>query len=656
MTKCYVLVLTCLWIIPNSLSSSTETISPIGDLVHTIIHSNWKTLEDRSDLISDKTIEQKQARIFQKIQNVTQVLRKIEEAISSISYTLFFDVALLAARTTTEQLLFCNFFLYMQQIEIEYDRLQMYSTEGKSVNSTNMINFAKAAVSDQFLSTLTFTERIDQMIVPKCIRYKSYDGILQLLTDNEDAFDEISSKIGQSPNQLLCNFFNKIAIVRIKGYAVIKLSYAILEIHEKGYYLTESNSAIAKIRKKLQELVWEIIPTAGKLSRHYWRSDPKDYIRGENYLEISRLLQGYIVNENILNKGTSCYGQCDKFDDINIVNCKNDPFCRKQPRCNGNVHSCRSIQKVDMHICLAPTGTSRRYDYIEYKNHETLGVKSNCPTPIVNVNAWIRWCPYCMCYCDDAGVYSHRFFSLRPAVSDTNNNKVVTGIRFVKRNRMIHLQVQQGEILPYGVINATSLEWVPINNFKITDRYVHNKQDYLKMTWKDKAVDLHVIEVDNKDQHHPQVLTGVRFSAVKSKPSPRDERFHLNLEIQTRKLNFKSGKLFPLQDASVWLRNTNTEFSRDNPRTKIPTGDLDIPTRAKSKNTVVSKGNQFVEFAHTDMIKDAGQTTIPFIDSQDVVTKVPTPLIGAGLYYKSIQGYGGFIGLKIVTYDFTQHL
>lgn len=91
-------------------------------------------------------------------------------------------------------------------------------------------------------------------------------------------------------------------------------------------------------------------------------------------------------------------------------------------------------------------------------------------------------------------------------------------------------------------------------------------------------------------------------------------------------------------------------------RTKIPTNDLDIPTRTKSKNTIVSKGDQFVEFTHTDMFKDAGQTTIPFIDSQDVVTTVPTPLVGAGVYYKSTPGYGGFIGLKIVTYDFTHHL
>ncbi|KAI4457294.1 hypothetical protein MML48_8g00010322 [Holotrichia oblita] len=526
-------------------------------------------------------------KIFQKIQNVNEVLRQIEEPISSISYALIFDVALLSARTTREISSFYDFLFYMQQIEIEYNRLQDYSTEGKMIYAITLINFARTAVSCQVSSTLMLIEKIHQLVVP-ISRYGSRSGVLKLLANNEDTFDDFVQITGESPNQLLFNLFNKIALTQIKGYVLVQLSYAILEIHRK---------ANGKIRIILNQLSQETIQTAAKLPRHYWKPDPEEYIRGENYLEISRLLQGYI-----------------------------------------------------------PKGTSRRYDYIEYEYYKTLGVKSNCSTPIVKVNAWIGWCSYCMCYCDDEGAFSDRYFSLRQAVSDTKNNKVVTGIRFVKRNRIIHLQVQQGELLPYGVINATSLEWVPIDNFKITDRYVYNKQDYLKMTWKDKAVDLHVIEAVNKIQNQPQVLTGVKFFVVTMKPNPKEERIHLNLEIQIGKFNFKSGKLFPLQEASVWLRNTNTEFSPHNPRTKIPTDDLDISTRAKSKNTVVSKGNQFVEFAHTDMIKDAGQTTIPFIDSQDVVTKVPTPLIGAGLYYKSTQGYGGFIGLKIVTYDFTQHL
>lgn len=35
---------------------------------------------------------------------------------------------------------------------------------------------------------------------------------------------------------------------------------------------------------------------------------------------------------------------------------------------------------------------------------------------------------------------------------------------------------------------------------------------------------------------------------------------------------------------------------------------------------------------------------VPFIDTQPVVSKVK-PLVGAGIYYKTSPGYGGFIGM-----------
>ncbi|KAK9746573.1 protein of unknown function (DUF4803) [Popillia japonica] len=556
MTKFWALILALAWIIPNSLSSTEQTFPSIADLAQTIIKSDWKML-DHSDIESNKTIEQKQTRIFQKFKQVSEILRQLEEPISAISY--------------------------------------------------------------------------------------------------DDVFDEIIRISAQSPHQYLYNLFNKIVITEIKAYVVIQFSYAILEVHAGGYFSTESSLANEQIRYILQKLLQETIQVTGNLSRHYWKDDPVQYRKGENYLEISRLLQGYVINEKILNNGKSCYGKCETFKEVDIVKCHNDPFCRKQSRCGGKVYSCRSLETIDMQICLAPAGTSRRYNYIEYANHNTLGVKSTCPTPKINVKAWIGWCPYCMCFCDDEGMFSDRYFSLKGAESDTENNKVVTGIRFAKKNKIIHLQIQQGEILPHGLINATTLEWVPVNNFKINDRFIYNGQDYLKMTWKDKTIDLNVIDVDNTHRHQHEVLTGVRFFAYRSGINPNDKPMHLKFEIRMTKFHFESGQLF--KNANDWYRNYKTEFSPV-PRTKIPTNDLDIPTRTKSrtksKNTIVSRGDQFVEFTHTDMFKDAGQTTIPFIDSQDVVTTVPTPLVGAGVYYKSTPGYGGFIGLKIVTYDLLQ--
>lgn len=66
--------------------------------------------------------------------------------------------------------------------------------------------------------------------------------------------------------------------------------------------------------------------------------------------------------------------------------------------------------------------------------------------------------------------------------------------------------------------------------------------------------------------------------------------------------------------------------------------------------------NQYIEFTHSGMDADVAQTTIPYLDAQDVVPNPPVPLIGVGLYHKATRGNGGFIGPKVFTYDVTQHI
>jgi hypothetical protein len=50
------------------------------------------------------------------------------------------------------------------------------------------------------------------------------------------------------------------------------------------------------------------------------------------------------------------------------------------------------------------------------------------------------------------------------------------------------------------------------------------------------------------------------------------------------------------------------------------------------------------------------QTTIPFIDAQPVRPRNGAWLTGVGLYHKGQQGYGGYVGLATLDYDFSRHL
>lgn len=69
-----------------------------------------------------------------------------------------------------------------------------------------------------------------------------------------------------------------------------------------------------------------------------------------------------------------------------------------------------------------------------------------------------------------------------------------------------------------------------------------------------------------------------------------------------------------------------------------------------------SNSDEFIEFTHTDFDKDAAQSTVPYLDAQSVTPNVHIPLSGAGLYYKTSWGSGGFIGPKIITYDYSKHV
>lgn len=63
-----------------------------------------------------------------------------------------------------------------------------------------------------------------------------------------------------------------------------------------------------------------------------------------------------------------------------------------------------------------------------------------------------------------------------------------------------------------------------------------------------------------------------------------------------------------------------------------------------------------MEFGPTDLDLDAGQTTIPYLDTQLVAPQPPVPLAGIGIYHKGRDYSGGFIAPKVFTYDFSKHI
>ncbi|KAL1497457.1 hypothetical protein ABEB36_008426 [Hypothenemus hampei] len=447
----------------------------------------------------------------------------------------------------------------------------------------------------------------------------------------------------QSPQQVLYNLYEAIATTELKGQIMVQFSYMMLRLYGKGNFTKEAEHSQERYQERNNNAANIARSAMQKMSRELWKCDPKKHIKGETYEEITNLLQGYVQNEVDLNPDGTCRENCAEYTFTKSHGCYQNLYCRQQRSCSGKIIDCQFFDS-DMWICNANPLSGRRYEYIEYENGRVLGRKQGCSRGTTKVDSWWRWlfwhCSYCFCLCDEQGPMSDRYFNMRSSISDIDNNKVVTGLRFVKHNRIIHLQIQQGELLPRMIINASTLEWKPVEDYKITDRKIFNGQDYHTMSWEKRRVDLDDLEADEG-----HVLTGVRFKEIGS---------HLNLEIYTTKFDFVTGKLKP--EVSRWKDNPNTDVSVNKPRTKVHLVHPDIPTRTTSQSIPTSHTDQYIEFTHSDIDRDAAQTTVPFLDAQKVESLNAVPLTGAGIFHKGRQFFGGFIAPKIITFDVSQYL
>jgi len=508
--------------------------------------------------------------------------------------------------------------------------------ESGDISGDSLFDFA-TSVTTASPSLSSMLQSLHQTVQPNDSSKQLFPFLHKLLEEGEHLCG-----MSQSPHQLMFNLYNIIALTEIKGYAMLQFSYMMLKIYGKGNFTVEEQRAREKFELQAKEKMESIKLVLPSMSRDYLKCDPVDQREGETFLQVTRLLQGYIENEVDMDTNQGCTRQCDAYNYAESKSCYKDLFCAKQPKCNGRMFDCQFFN-ADAWVCMAEE-EGRRYDWVEYENGIMLGNKGTCKNKI-KVDSWWRWifwhCSYCLCKCDEITDDSHRFWSLLPATADTANNKVVTGVRFTKIGKVIYPQIEQATALEEGGIEESSREWVKPLEIDETDsnRLAANTSAVFTMSYEQRAVDL-----DSLEASPGQVLTGIKLRKLGG---------HLNLEIQTTPVKFREGKL--LSDRSTWIGNDNTPAT-DKPRTFVPIIMPDVPTKLSGRNKVDSTHDEYLQFDATSAHKDVSQTTIPFIDSQPVSPRPSTWLAGAGLYHKGQVGYGGFLGLKVLSYDFSRHL
>ncbi|XP_017481311.1 PREDICTED: uncharacterized protein LOC108370494 isoform X1 [Rhagoletis zephyria] len=533
----------------------------------------------------------------------------------------------------------------MNRISSRFQQMQKYEEYQDKLEASTLITFAEWTVSPNAHSVHHLMDRLHLILLGPEEKENTTANMLSMLAISyEESMDQICHT-KQSAQQFLNSLYADIALTELKGYTMMQFSWMMLRIYGKGNFTQEVDLMRMDFEKRTERTLKLLREVMRRADRIVWRCDPAKFVRGKNYDEVTRLLQGYIENEVDLNKEETCRETCDFYQSTRSEGCFKDLYCARQPRCSGKLYHCTFVDS-DMWVCPASRNSTRRYEYIEYENGRVLGQRSACVRGTTKVDSWWRYlfwhCSYCFCLCDEISIKSDRYFNLRETVSDVENNKVVTGLRFVKNNRIFHLQIQEGQLLPRGAINRTSLSWKPFEDYKIFDRDVRNGRDYHTLSFESRSVDLDDIYTDDNSY----VVVGVRFRVVGA---------HLNVEAKLAEYDFKAGKLINPEINSFWKSNDNTDVSGDR-RQKINLHSPDMSTRTIVKSIPDSRHNQYIDFVNTSLEKDAAQSTVPFIDTQEVVSNPPVPLSGLGIYHKGQSGYGGFLAPKIMTYDFTPHI
>jgi len=582
----------------------------------------------------DRQLLQQSRLITQKMDLLEESLASVQSSVSSLHRTLPTYVRYEIKLDRLEQII--------SNIWGTYNLLEFYQENRQTVERHTLEDFALSVTSHRAGSIMTQLRSLHSLVVPEA-GLTSSTGILASLASRVKSGKHLCS-MTQSPNQLLYNLYNIIALTEIKGYAMLQFSYMMLKIYDKGNFTAEGERARENFEEQAMKKMESMLMVLPDMPTDFLRCDPVKHKAGDTYLEVTKLLQGYIENEVDMNERNSCQSQCSTYTITESKSCYKDGFCAKQPACKGRIFDCQ-FYHADAWVCMSEDSDKRRYDWVEYEDGTLLGAKGTCNNKI-KVDSWWRWvfwhCSYCLCKCEEINDDSDRYWSLVPAVADTANNMTVTGLRFIKRGRVIHPQIEQARALPEGGIDESTRKWVePAETFSNDTKVLSDKNNtkIFMMSYEKRAMDMDTL-------HAPvgHVLTGIKL---------RDIGGHLNLEIQVTPVEFATAKL--LSERSTWVANDNTPAT-DKPRSLVPIIMPDIPTKFEGYNKVDTDTDEYVMFDSSSAYKDVSQTTIPFIDAQPVAPQPASWLGGAGLYHKGRVGYGGFVGLKVLTYDFSRHI
>ncbi|XP_023314728.1 uncharacterized protein LOC106649491 [Trichogramma pretiosum] len=291
-------------------------------------------------------------------------------------------------------------------------------------------------------------------------------------------------------------------------------------------------------------------------------------------------------------------------------------------------------------LCYSEPGSSRTYEYVK-KDHHIFGTnngKKQCHRNLtltrgVSPSNPKNVCNICVCTNED--MLRQKRVSLAEVTSNVQANKVIVGLRLKIDLDVLHLEIEEAEIKPVGMIDETTKSWQNNNLEKDYSSPHTYSSKYKVISWDSRSFSLDDVQLDKG-----YVLTGVKFEY--------DFNGFFKIAARGHKYNYEEGKLENLEEF-YWRYSDSKKLS------EVRIEDLDVSTDF-SNNDIHSKPKDLVKLSTSSMISDAGQTVVPFIDIVPVKPEKRIPLSGFGLFLRRNEGNAGYLTLKLFGYDVMPHI
>ncbi|CAO1373506.1 unnamed protein product [Diamesa hyperborea] len=341
--------------------------------------------------------------------------------------------------------------------------------------------------------------------------------------------------------------------------------------------------------------------------------DPNDYIIFANLqgkvedVRFKNLLQTHFATEFSL-KG-SCPGSCK---DVERKIPYNDKYCK------GSIHNCYDLldfyQKGTVVYSSHSERIYQRYsiDDTWYGIMEQRFIKQRVKMDEKRIHqSHSSICEQCRCTCDQSSLKTTVRSFYAGKMKPERKGDVITGVRFADLNKTIYLQIQVGQLLPMGLINASTVRWQdpPEDLVRNTIRFSFSTFTF------------HLDKIHLKRGF----LSGFEIYSI-------NKEWRLRIFSKMFK-NFAQGTMFDIEQAHT-DPDVHNKYCQWNKNVLI----------SKRPGKIATNNDYKICFGTSNQVTDAGQSIVPYFDSTNITFNVKAPLGGLGFFHHtSSSDYAGFI-------------